>query len=427
MAQRAIREYDAKQMLARYWTEYFGKENPYGGAGVLVTPETNLDTLTEQHGWLLQKKLVVKPDQLFGKRGKHNLVLVDATLDRALDWIRERINAEVTIGGVTDRLTHFLIEEYVPHEEEYYVAIKSEREDDQIYFSTRGGMDIEALWHTVITIKVPVLGDIDDQDVLRKLPQELPARRRQLLADFIRGLFRFYADLSFTYLEINPFIFSGDTIIPLDLVARLDDTAFFQSGKKWGDLEFPAPFGRRLTPEEAHVKELDRKSGASMKLSVLNPAGRIWTMVAGGGASVIYADTVVNLGFGKELANYGEYSGNPSTDETYEYAKTVLDLMCRTEDPRGKVLIIGGGIANFTDVASTFTGIIKAIREYAQKLIDTKVSIYVRRGGPNYQTGLNNMKMLGRSLGIPIHVYGPELHMTRIVKMALLEKEAENA
>jgi len=419
MAQRAIREYDAKRMLARYWTDFFGKEHPYAGEVVLITPETDLSTLGEQHGWLLQKNLVVKPDQLFGKRGKHKLILVNATLDRACDWIRERINKEVRIGEVTDRLTHFLIEEYVPHEDEYYVAIKSEREADLIYFSTQGGMDIEELWHTVITIKVPVLGDIDDQDVLGRLPRDLPAKRKQLLLNFIKGLFRFYVDLSFTYLEINPFIFSGDTIIPLDLVARLDDTAFFQSAKKWGDLEFPAPFGRRLTPEEAYIKELDRKSGASMKLSVLNPAGRVWTMVAGGGASVIYADTVVDLGFGKELANYGEYSGNPSTDETYEYAKTVLDLMCRTKDPKGKVLIIGGGIANFTDVASTFTGIIKAIKEYAQKLSDAKISIYVRRGGPNYQTGLNNMRALGESLGIPIHVYGPELHMTRIVKTAL--------
>ncbi|MEW6674175.1 MAG: ATPase, partial [Thermodesulfobacteriota bacterium] len=60
MAQRAIREYDAKRMLAKYWTEYFGKENPYGGAGVLVTPETDLTSLAGQHAWLSQKKLVVK-------------------------------------------------------------------------------------------------------------------------------------------------------------------------------------------------------------------------------------------------------------------------------------------------------------------------------------------------------------------------------
>ena len=44
-----------------------------------------------------------------------------------------------------------------------------------------------------------------------------------------------------------------------------------------------------MTSAEEHVHELDGKTGASLKLSILNPKGRIWTMVAGGGASVIYA------------------------------------------------------------------------------------------------------------------------------------------
>lgn len=427
MAQRAIREFQAKQMLKKYWTEYFGKEFHYEGASVLVNPETNLEGLGNQYVWLTQKQLVVKPDQLFGKRGKNNLVSVDANLNQAVEWIKARMNVDVTIGGITDKLTHFLIEEYVPHEDEYYVAIKSERDGDRIHFSTRGGVDIEAIWQRVTSILIPVLEDIDAPEIADKLPKDVPAMRKEILSKFIRGLFRFYLEMGYAYLEINPFIFSGDNIIPLDLVARLDDTAHFQCGKKWGDIEFPAPFGRRISPEEAFIKDLDQKSGASLKLSVLKPGGRVWTMVAGGGASVIYADTIADLGFGEELANYGEYSGNPSTDETYEYAKTILDLMCRTKDERGKVLIIGGGIANFTDVAKTFTGIIKAIQEYAQKLIDYKISIYVRRGGPNYQTGLDNMKKLGHSLGVPIEVFGPELHMTRIVKIALLSKEEGNA
>ena len=40
------------------------------------------------------------------------------------------------------------------------------------------------------------------------------------------------------------------------------------------------------------------------------------------------------------------------------YTETLLDLMTRAPDPqgRGKLLIIGGAIANFTDVAKTFTG-----------------------------------------------------------------------
>lgn len=95
-------------------------------------------------------------------------------------------------------------------------------------------------------------------------------------------------------------------------------------------------------------------------------------MVAGGGASVVYSDTISDLGFGKELANYGEYSGAPSTEHTYEYAKTLIGLM--TSDPMdmgrkgGKIFLIGGGIANFTDVAATFTGLIKALEAYQDDL-----------------------------------------------------------
>jgi ATP citrate (pro-S)-lyase len=32
------------------------------------------------------------------------------------------------------------------------------------------------------------------------------------------------------------------------------------------------------------------------------------------------------------------------------------------------------------------------------------MNIYVRRGGPNYQTGLAKMRRLGTELGVPIEV-----------------------
>ena len=72
--------------------------------------------------------------------------------------------------------------------------------------------------------------------------------------------------------------------------------------------------------------------------------------------------------------------------------------------PDGKILIIGGGIANFTNVAATFKGIIRALKEYKGPLINHKVRIFVRRGGPNYQEGLKAMRLLGESLGVPIKV-----------------------
>lgn len=114
--------------------------------------------------------------------------------------------------------------------------------------------------------------------------------------------------------------------------------------------------------KEAYIADLDAKSGASLKLTILNPNGRIWTMVAGGGASVIYSDTICDMGGAKELANYGEYSGAPNESQTFEYAKTILGLMTKgSVFQDGKILIIGGGIANFTNVAATFKVILLAI------------------------------------------------------------------
>jgi hypothetical protein len=61
----------------------------------------------------------------------------------------------------------------------------------------------------------------------------------------------------------------------------------------------------------------------------------------------------------------------------------------------------------------------RLLKEYKEKLRENKVKIYVRRGGPNYKEGLWIMRELGNDLGVPIEVYGPETHMTKIVSMAL--------
>jgi ATP citrate (pro-S)-lyase len=233
------------------------------------------------------------------------------------------------------------------------------------------------------------------------------------VSKFVYQLYQLYVDLYFTYLEINPLVVTDDSIFILDLAAKLDATADFICRPKWGDIEYPPPFGRDAYPAEAYIADLDAKSGASLKLTILNKDGRIWTMVAGGGASVIYSDTICDLGGASELANYGEYSGAPTEFQTYEYAKTLLKLMTETKKhPDGKVLIIGGGIANFTNVAATFSGIITALREFQPKLIEHNISIFVRRAGPNYQEGLRRMREFGASLGVPLHVFGPETHMT---------------
>ena len=414
MAKRGIREYDAKRILAKA----LGDEEP---KLVLVGPGRTLKEEAGSHPWLKKDRLVVKPDQLFGKRGKHGLVGVDLDLAAADRWIAERAGKEVTVGGITGTLTHFLVEPFVAHEDEYYVAMRTFMDRDTLYLSAKGGVDVEENWDQVATLDIPVGSELDAGALRSRLADLFGNDRVELFERWVTGLYRVFVAGHFAYLEINPFTVADGKIHMLDAVAKVDDTAEFEARKIWGDLEFPIPFGRSFSPDEQKIADLDARTGASLKLSVLNPDGIIWTMVAGGGASVIYADTISDLGFGHELANYGEYSGNPNTEMTYQYAATILDLMTRNKDAKGrnKVLLIGGGIANFTDVAKTFTGIIQAIREYADKLKETGVEIYVRRGGPNYKTGLERMRALGDELGIPIQVYGPETHMTHIVTLAL--------
>jgi len=421
MAQKAIREADGKRMIARLLGDYTNGKYKIQDRFITITPETDLKKIPVKYKWVTKEKLVVKPDQLIKRRGKSKLILLNADWKTAERWIKEHMNKEITVGSVSGVLTHFIVEPFIPHEEtdEYYVAIISKREGDEILFHHEGGVNVGDIDAKAVRLMVPIGEYPTADEIKKKLLGKIPEQRRALVAGFIEGLFKFYADLHYAYLEINPFVVKDDKIYPLDLAAKLDDTAEFECSEKWGSIEFPVPFGRVLIKEEAYIEELDSKTGASLKLTVLNPEGRVWTMVAGGGASVIYADTITDLGFMDEMANYGEYSGDPNEEFTYLYAKTILDLMTRKKHPKGKILLIGGGIANFTDVANTFKGIIRALREYKDKLRENKVKIYVRRGGPNYKEGLRLMRELGEEIGVPIQVYGPETHMTRIVSMAL--------
>ena len=417
MARKGIREYDAKRMLSAALSDYDGRV-------ALVGPENKLEDLTEQHPWLKTEKLVAKPDQLFGKRGKNGLISLNKDLAGTSAWISERMNTEKTLlSGVTGTLTHFIVEPFtvLDGDFEYYLCIEMTADNDVIRLSNKGGVDIESNWDSVIESYVDPLKGYDPSIIKEAVDALYPEDQRETITKFVGEVFGHYAVGGYTYLEINPFTISGGKALPLDMVAKVDDTAEFECRNIWGDMSYPAPFGQQLTEEERLIRDVDAKTGASLKLRILNPKGRVWNMVAGGGASVVYADTVCDLGHSKELAMYGEYSGNPNTQNTYIYAKTVIDLMTREKDPEGrpKLFLLGGGIANFTDIAKTFTGIIMAFEEYAEKMKETNVRIYVRRGGPNYEEALVNIRAAAEKLGLPIEVHGPESHMTQIVADAL--------
>ncbi|KAK3591986.1 hypothetical protein CHS0354_031493 [Potamilus streckersoni] len=421
MSAKAIHEAKGKELL-----NTFLKDEAVKNRFVVIQEEVNWDKVLQENPWVSTEKLVVKPDQLIKRRGKLGLVKAGVDVDGVKDWLASKLGMEFQIGAARGRLKRFIVEPFVPHaqSEEFYVCIYSHRYADSILFHHEGGVDIGDVDSKALQLAVPV-GQVPTEDSIKKqlLTNGSSPEAKVALCRFISALYAVYKDLHFTYLEINPLVVTGGKVYILDLAAKIDQCAEYLCKAQWGDIDFPPPFGRDALPEEAYIAELDAKSGASLKLTILNKAGRIWTMVAGGGASVIYADTICDLGGASELANYGEYSGAPSEQQTYEYAKTILSLMTAEKHPEGKILLIGGGIANFTNVAATFKGIVRALREYQQLIIEQKVTIYVRRAGPNYQEGLRIMRELGNTLGVPIHVFGPETHMTAIVSMALGKRD----
>ena len=414
MSAKSILEADGKAILNYHLTRApvikpsplppSATHNPPARLASLYFPEGAdingvLDAAETTYPWLLAKdaNFVAKPDQLIKRRGKSGLLALNKTWAEAKEWIATRAGKSQQVETVHGVLRQFLVEPFVPHPEgtEYYININSVRDGDWILFTHEGGVDVGDVDAKAEKILIPVdLANYpSNEELASRLLKKVPKGVHNVLIDFITRLYAVYVDCQFTYLEINPLV-----VIPnkegtsaevhfLDLAAKLDQTAEFECGVKWAvargpaalgqpqltadgkvsidagpPMEFPAPFGRELSKEEAYIAEMDAKTGASLKLTILNAKGRIWTLVAGGGASVVYADAIASSGFSDELANYGEYSGAPTETQTYYYARTVLDLMLRAPTrPEGKVLFIGGGIANFTNVSSSNSSLHTAI------------------------------------------------------------------
>ncbi len=99
MARKKIREYDSKRLLKAHIKRLKGIDLPLNVAqvectqpvclvlkvackklmlkslgGLKVRADTNFVDLLDSNPWLKSTRLVVKPDMLFGKRGKHDLV-----------------------------------------------------------------------------------------------------------------------------------------------------------------------------------------------------------------------------------------------------------------------------------------------------------------------------------------------------------------
>lgn len=354
------------------------------------------------------KTCCVLPDHLLQKSDLLASGLVGSGLDAAgvTAWLKDHTGKEITVGRTVGVPTHFtVIQEPADGKSQTptrQLTVRSARNGDEVACGEGA----------------PTLVPLECEE-----PVEIMRLVSGECSDFMIAAVLLCRKLHITELTCTFSVQEAQYRVS-DALLQVDEAANYLCSELWGNCRFPVPLGRLELPEEAAIHELDGRTGASLKFTLLNRSGRVWTLIAGGGASVVYTDTICEYGFAKELANYGEYSGDPPEQFVYEYAKTILSVMVSTPEPHGKILLIGGGVANFTDVASTFKGIVKALKQFGPALKACGTSVWVRRGGPNYADGLSMMKRACEEIGIPAKVYGPEAHLTSIVRDALASNAA---
>lgn len=329
-------------------------------------------------------KMVIKVDQFVKRRGKNGLVKTNITnIDQVAIFVNEHPN-----------FNSFIIEKQFNIREEKYFCIKIVNGKKQYIFNCTGGININDPYeNAIITSNLHGFG--------------------QPLKDVLLKLDMMFDDIYANSLEVNPLILAEDyKYYPIDFAVEIDECALPFLNSQYLSLINECENSYSNYEVEKEIKNLDEQSGASLKFKILNPNGRIMTLIAGGGASVLFTDAIVNRGYGSELYNYGEYSGNPSEDEVMRYCSLIFEnwLSSLVEN---KVLFIGGGISNFTDVAKTFKGIIAAIKKFDF----SGVSIWVRRGGVNEKKALKMLKEQLSNLNIQIR--GTESPITEIVMEAL--------
>ena len=373
---------------------------------VVISSADELKKLGEANEWLKKSKLVVKAHEALGSRFKLGLVKVGLDLEAAQAAAKEMLGRQV--GSIT--VSQAIVSEMVPHKDEYYVAVKSTREGTEILAANCGGIEVESNWDRVKKLPVEV-GASPSLESLQKLAKEagFSGPMAEKIAEFAGKMFACFDNEDAQYLEVNPVVAreSDGALLALDAVTLLDADAKFRH-PDW-TFPFAAEFGRAYTKNELEVMEVDAKIKGSVKFIEI-PGGDTAMLPAGGGASVYYSDAVVARA-GK-LANYAEYSGDPP-----DWAVEVLtDRVCSL--PGIKNIIVGGAIANFTDVKKTFGGIIAGFRKAKAEGKLNGVKIWVRRGGPREKEGLDAMRAL-RDEGFDIQVFDRHTPLTDIVDKAL--------
>ncbi|MBS3116790.1 acetate--CoA ligase family protein [Candidatus Woesearchaeota archaeon] len=349
----------------------------------------------------------LKLQTLAGGRGKAGGIIPIKNSEQA------KTRCQQLLGHVflNETIHEILLDKKIDVTREFYVGIlfDTSRKCPLLIFSEEGGVDIEKVKASspekIIIREINYLHGLKEADISPILSsfyadKKIKSRLKEILSKLYACFVRFDCKM----IEINPLaITPKNDLVALDAVAVLDDDAHYRR-----EIQFPERTDtRKATPREiaAHQIDKDDYRGVAGK-TFLDLDGDIAILTSGGGASMTIMDALME--YGGKPANFTEYSGDPPKEKVEKLTRIVLDC------PHLSGLLIGGVIANFTNIAETLGGVLTVLQERKPDF-----PIVIRRAGPHDEEAKRMLLQAKKELGLDIHYFDEKMPLTQAVNVMI--------
>lgn len=354
-----IHEYQAKEIFRR-----FGVPVPRGG--VASTPQEAAAVARDLGG-----PCVLKAQIHAGGRGKAGGVKLADSPEEAEKKAGEILGKTLVTrqtGPQGRQVRRLLVEEQLHKARELYLALLIDRSVSRpaLIASSEGGVEIEEVAQRspekiLKEIIDPAVGFLPFQARRLAYALGLPHARAGALLAVLQALFRAFAELDCSLVEINPLLLTREgEIVALDAKMDFDNNALFRQ---------PAIEALRDLDEE-DPKELE---ASTLGLSYIPLEGNIGCMVNGAGLAMATMD-IIKLS-GGEPANFLDVGGGA----TKERVAGAFKILLSDKRVEGVLVNIFGGIMRCDVIAQ---GVVEAARETR-----VTVPLVVRLQGTNVDLG----------------------------------------
>lgn len=308
-------EYQGLQLFAK-------SEIPHPRAFLLTTANSKeWETLCKK---IRSDKIVLKAQIPTGKRGKHGGILIIP--HSKVSFATKRLLAKKIRN---ERVYAVLAEEYITHEQEWYLGIAVDRRQRalRLIFSEKGGMDIEEVaLKSPGAIKTVVLSAWNTKKI-----SSLFSKRRKELTSLAKKLWECAHVNEATLVEVNPLLVQQKRIIAGDAKVVLDDNALYRHEElKAFNIENKDAREEKAKVLGLHYVELDGNIG-----------------IVGCGAGMVMATLDLVAYYGGMPANFLDVGGGASRENMSQ----ALSILTSNPSLRGVFINIFGGITKCDEIA----------------------------------------------------------------------------